>query len=208
MSAVVFLCSFLFTTKNTTSFPYRCRTGLRNAWKVNFERSGGEGDECWFAVGKRPSERGWENCTLSQNRPQNMHSERFFSMPKPSKILTIFRDPSRVKIGLFFGVLQGCDVNLWYFDFRKMGEIDSISFEIRVFLMKKARNRVVLASKTSDFSRQNIRTFGDKHPYFCPKKSDVFAFPAGKPRKMPFSWFCNISDRRLPWWLPMAFSGH
>ena len=187
MSAVVFLCSFLFTTKNPTSFPYRCRTGLRNAWKVNFERSGGESDECWLAVGKRPSERGWENCTLSQKRPQNMHSERFFSMPKPSKILTIFRDPSRVKIGLFFGVLQGCDVNLWYFDFRKMGEIDSISFEIRVFLMKKARNRAVLTSKTSDFSRQNIRTFGDKHPYFCPKRSDVFAFPAGKPRKMPFS---------------------
>ena len=80
------------------------------------------------------------------------------------------------EIWQFFGVLQGCDVNLWYFDFRKMGEIDSISFEIRVFLMKKARNRVVLASKTSDFSRQNIRTFRAKHRNFTPKKSDVFIF--------------------------------
>ena len=29
-------------------------------------------------------------------------------------------------------------------------------------------------SKTSDFFEANIRTFDAKHPYFCPKKSDVF----------------------------------
>ena len=29
-------------------------------------------------------------------------------------------------------------------------------------------------SKTSDFFEVNIRTFDAKHPYFCPKKSDVF----------------------------------
>ena len=28
-------------------------------------------------------------------------------------------------------------------------------------------------SKTSDFFEVNIRTFDAKHPYFCPKKSDV-----------------------------------
>ena len=31
--------------------------------------------------------------------------------------------------------------------------------------------------KTSDFFDENIRTFGAKHPYFCPKKSDVLLFP-------------------------------
>ena len=41
------------------------------------------------------------------------------------------------------------------------------------------------ASKTSDFSTQNIRTFVGKHPYFVLKKSDVFILPAGKPRKKP-----------------------
>ena len=32
-------------------------------------------------------------------------------------------------------------------------------------------------SKTSDFFDENIRTFEAKHPYFCPKKSDVLLFP-------------------------------
>ena len=31
-------------------------------------------------------------------------------------------------------------------------------------------------SKTSDFFEVNIRTFDAKHPYFCPKKSDVSDF--------------------------------
>ena len=31
--------------------------------------------------------------------------------------------------------------------------------------------------KTSDFFDENIRTFEAKHPYFCPKKSDVLLFP-------------------------------
>ena len=32
-------------------------------------------------------------------------------------------------------------------------------------------------SKTSDFFDENIRTFEAKHPYFCPKKSDVLHLP-------------------------------
>ena len=32
-------------------------------------------------------------------------------------------------------------------------------------------------TKTSDFFDENIRTFEAKHPYFCPKKSDVLLFP-------------------------------
>ena len=32
-------------------------------------------------------------------------------------------------------------------------------------------------SKTSDFFDENIRTFETKHPYFCPKKSDVLLLP-------------------------------
>ena len=32
-------------------------------------------------------------------------------------------------------------------------------------------------TKTSDFFDGNIRTFEAKHPYFCPKKSDVLLFP-------------------------------
>ena len=32
-------------------------------------------------------------------------------------------------------------------------------------------------TKTSDFFDENIRTFEAKHPYFCPKKSDVLHFP-------------------------------
>ena len=31
--------------------------------------------------------------------------------------------------------------------------------------------------KTSDFFDENIRTSEAKHPYFCPKKSDVLLFP-------------------------------
>ena len=31
--------------------------------------------------------------------------------------------------------------------------------------------------KTSGFFDENIRSFGAKHPYFCPKKSDVLLFP-------------------------------
>ena len=31
--------------------------------------------------------------------------------------------------------------------------------------------------KTSDFFDENIRTSDAKHPYFCPKKSDVLLFP-------------------------------
>ena len=31
--------------------------------------------------------------------------------------------------------------------------------------------------KTSDFFDENIRTFEAKHPYFCPKKSDVLHLP-------------------------------
>ena len=31
--------------------------------------------------------------------------------------------------------------------------------------------------KTSDFFDENIRTFGAKHPYFVPKKSDVLLLP-------------------------------
>ena len=32
-------------------------------------------------------------------------------------------------------------------------------------------------TKTSDFFDENIRTFEAKHPYFCPKKSDVLHLP-------------------------------
>ena len=32
-------------------------------------------------------------------------------------------------------------------------------------------------TKTSDFFDENIRTFKAKHPYFCPKKSDVLLLP-------------------------------
>ncbi len=32
-------------------------------------------------------------------------------------------------------------------------------------------------TKTSDFFDENIRTFGAKHPYFVPKKSDVLLLP-------------------------------
>ena len=32
-------------------------------------------------------------------------------------------------------------------------------------------------TKTSDFFEENIRTFDVKHPYFCPKKSDVLHLP-------------------------------
>ena len=34
--------------------------------------------------------------------------------------------------------------------------------------------------KTSDFFDENIRTFGAKHPYFCPKTSDVLHLPVGR----------------------------
>ena len=34
-----------------------------------------------------------------------------------------------------------------------------------------------LKTKTSDFFDENIRTFEAKHPYFCPKKSDVLHLP-------------------------------
>ena len=135
-----------------------------------------ESDECWFAVGKRPSERGWENCTLSQKRPQNMHSERFFSMPKPSKILTIFRDPSRVKIGLFFR----CFARLWcqfvVFWFSENGR-DRFNFlwNTRVFDEK--------SSKSGRFDFKNIGLLKAKHPYFwgqtsvlLPKEVRCFRF--------------------------------
>ena len=36
--------------------------------------------------------------------------------------------------------------------------------------------RVFRRLKTSAFFDRNIRTFEAKHPYFCPKKSDVFIF--------------------------------
>ena len=32
-------------------------------------------------------------------------------------------------------------------------------------------------TETSDFFEENIRTFDVKHPYFCPKKSDVLQLP-------------------------------
>ena len=32
-------------------------------------------------------------------------------------------------------------------------------------------------TKTSDFFDENIRTLEAKHPYFCPKKSDVLLLP-------------------------------
>ena len=32
-------------------------------------------------------------------------------------------------------------------------------------------------TKTSEFFDENIRTFKAKHPYFCPKKSDVLLLP-------------------------------
>ena len=38
------------------------------------------------------------------------------------------------------------------------------------------RERVFRRLKTSAFFDGNIRTFGAKPPYFCPKKSDVFIF--------------------------------
>ena len=47
--------------------------------------------------------------------------------------------------------------------------------------------------KTSDFFDENIRTSDAKHPYFCPKKSDVLlfldrytAFPPSLPTKKVF----------------------
>ena len=41
--------------------------------------------------------------------------------------------------------------------------------------------------KTSDFFDGNLRTFGAKPPYFCPKKSDVFDFRNA-------AWDTNIQD--------------
>ena len=35
-------------------------------------------------------------------------------------------------------------------------------------------------TKTSDFFEANIRTFDAKHPYFCPKKSDVLLLPKNR----------------------------
>ena len=58
--------------------------------------------------------------------------------------------------------------------------------------------------KTSDFFDENIRTFGAKHPYFCPKKSDVLHLPVGR-LALPSTkkvWFCvNLGDRHVLAWL-------
>ena len=55
--------------------------------------------------------------------------------------------------------------------------------------------------KTSDFLRQNIRTFYAKPPYFYLEKSEVFVFSAEKTQKSrekgqkrPWCGFCNIPD--------------
>ena len=69
---------------------------------------------------------------------------------------------------------------------RKKGKKCPFPFEKCRLWGQKVRIFVVFASKTSDFSTQNIRTFVGKHPYFVLKKSDVFILPAGKPRKKPY----------------------
>ena len=68
---------------------------------------------------------------------------------------------------------------------RKKGKKCPFPFEKCRLWGQKVRIFAVFASKTSDFSTQNIRTFVGKHPYFVLKKSDVFILPAGKPRKKP-----------------------
>ena len=47
--------------------------------------------------------------------------------------------------------------------------------------------RVFRRLKTSAFFDGNLRTFGAKPPYFCPKKSDVFDFRNA-------AWDTNIQD--------------
>ena len=54
--------------------------------------------------------------------------------------------------------------------------------------MEENRQNVPFGNpKTSDFSRQNIRTFGTKPPYFVSKKSVLFVFPPEKRRKTGIS---------------------
>ena len=48
-------------------------------------------------------------------------------------------------------------------------------------------------SKTSDFFEANIRTFDAKHPYFCPKKSDVFRFRKVMTEQVDFVFLCRDS---------------
>ena len=66
-------------------------------------------------------------------------------------------------------------------------------------------NQAIFTPKTPDFSRQNIRTFKDKHRNFVSKKSDVFSFPAentGKHTenglKTLMLHFCDISNKDFP----------
>ena len=47
-------------------------------------------------------------------------------------------------------------------------------------------------SKTSDFFEVNIRTFDAKHPYFCPKKSDVLQLPQCSISSLLKKFFENI----------------
>ena len=66
-------------------------------------------------------------------------------------------------------------------------------------------NQAIFTPKTPDFSRQNIRTFKDKHRNFVSKTSDVFSFPAentGKHTenglKTLMLHFCDISNKDFP----------
>ena len=45
------------------------------------------------------------------------------------------------------------------------------------FIPQQESDTTFRKTKTSDFFEANIRTFDAKHPYFCPKKSDVLQIP-------------------------------
>ena len=65
-------------------------------------------------------------------------------------------------------------------------------------------------SKTSDFFEVNIRTFDAKHPYFCPKKSDVLQLPALhlSSLKKNFGFCVNLGDRHVLAWLINLSDNH
>ena len=48
------------------------------------------------------------------------------------------------------------------------------------FIPQQESDTTFRKTKTSDFFEANIRTFDAKHPYFCPKKSDVLLLPKNR----------------------------
>ena len=65
-----------------------------------------------------------------------------------------------------------------FFSYLCGGEcLEDINTLVGHFRQRLRQNSPFRKMKTSDFFRANLRTFDAKHPYFCPKKSDVLLLP-------------------------------